>query len=109
MLLSPDTCMLELEIDDSLITRLNIAKWGAINNFSYIPADEADALRHSRLMASYGISDAKACMTQFYPNLKLEIIRSWDRLFDDNVQLGSPLCYGLIWEVKKEWIRKISR
>ncbi len=109
MLLSPNTVMLELEIDESLITRINVAKWGAINNFSYLPADEADARQHSRLMASYGISDAKACMTQFYPELKQEIVRSWDRLFDDGVQLGSPLSYGLIWELKKEWIKKVSR
>lgn len=109
MLHSPNTVLLELEIDESLMTKINVAKWGAINNFSYIPANEADALRHANQMDAYGLSDARVCMTQFYPDLKQEIVCSWDRLFDAQVQLGGPLCYGLVWEVKKEWIKKISR
>ncbi len=111
MLLSPNTVILELEVDDALITKINVAKWGTINNFSYIPADEADAARHSRLLASYGVSDTKACMSQFYPALKREIEESWMRLFDESIQLGgtSSYSYGLIWEVKHEWIRRIIR
>lgn len=106
---SPNTITLELELDESLMTRINVAKWGTITNFSYLPRDDNDAARHNRLLESYGISDAKACMTQFYPALKREIESSWNRLFDDRVQLGDPFCYGLIWEVKKEWIKEISR
>lgn len=109
MLHSPNTVLLEMEIDESLMSKINVAKWGAINNFSYIPANEADALRHNQQMDAYGLSDAKVCMTQFYPELKQEIVNSWDRLFDERVQLGGPLCYGLVWEVKREWIKKVSR
>lgn len=104
---SPGYVILELEVSEELITPINIAKWGAINNFSYIPLDEADARRHKKLLADYGTSDAKACMTQFYPELKREIMASWDRLWDDSVQLGNHFAYGLIWEVRREWIRNI--
>lgn len=109
MLLSPSTVILELELDEALLTKINVAKWGTINNFSYIPANEEDFRRHNELLNSYGVSDTKACMSQFYPVLKREIEDSWDRLFDDAIQVGSAFCYGLIWEVKREWIQKILR
>ena len=69
---------------------------------SYIPADEHDAKRHRQLLEQYGVSNAKAYMAQFYPQIKREIIASWTRLFDDSILLGSDEKYGIIWEVKKE-------
>lgn len=99
--------ILELSIDPALITKVNIAKWGAINNCSYLPLDERDGRAHRRKMDEMGISDVKACTTQFYPELKKEIEASWLRLFDEDVKLGNDLAYGLIWEVKREWITRI--
>lgn len=109
MLPDENSVILELSIDESIITLINIAKWGAILNYSYIPLDEQDAQRHYSLLELYGISDAKACMTQFYPEIKREIVESWDRLFDPNVKLGNELQYGTIWEIKKEWVTEIRR
>lgn len=108
MLPTPNTVLLELEIDPSLITDVNIAKWGTILNSNYIPADEEDKLRHRQLLRDWGTNDETACMTQFYPQIKREIHDSWVRLFDDSIQLGSPECYGTIWEVRKEWIRNVT-
>ncbi len=109
MLPSPGTVILELELDPDLITRVNIDKWGAILNYSYIPADAQDAKRHRELLTQYGVSDPKAYMTQFYPEIKREIIQSWDRLFDDSIILGNTNYYGNIWEVKQEWVRRVFR
>lgn len=106
MLPTPDTVLLELEIDPGLMTHVNIAKWGTILNCAYIPADPQDARRHSQLLRDWGTDDARACMTPFYPQIKREIQASWSRLFDDCIQLGSPECYGTIWEVRSEWVRK---
>ena len=88
---------------------MNIEKWGAILNYSYIPQDAADARRHRQLLADYGVSDAKAYLTQFYPQIKREIVASWDRLFDGGVILGSTAAYGTVWEVRKEWIQNVVR
>lgn len=106
MLPTPDTVLLELEIDASLVTLINIAKWGTILNCSYLPADASDALRHRRQMQEMGLSDVQACTTHFYPQIKKEIQDSWIRLFDDSIQVGSPECYGTIWEVRREWVRQ---
>lgn len=65
--------MLELTMDPTLITAVNAAKWGTMLNYSYIPADAQDAKRHRELLAQYGVSDAKAYMSQFYPQIKREI------------------------------------
>ena len=52
--------ILELEIEESLITRVNFTKWGMILNYSYIPADKADEKRHKELLEAYGVSDTQA-------------------------------------------------
>ena len=108
MLLAPDTVILELEVDEKLLTQLDVIKWTKVNNLSYIPADINDMKRHKELLAAYGVSDAKACMSRFYPEIKREIEESWDRVFDDNVKSESGHCYGLLWEIKKEWIKSIK-
>lgn len=109
MLPGDNEVVLELSIDEEMLTLVNIAKWGAILNYSYIPVDEKDAKRHSELLKMYGTNDAKAIMTQFYPEIKREIVDSWKRLFDDNIKMGNDLCYGNIWEIKKEWITQIRQ
>ena len=92
-----------------MITKVNIMKWGAILDYSYIPADPKDAACHRELLDSYRVSDAKAYMSQFYPDIKREIQESWKRLFDDSVSLGNDDCYGNIWEIRKEWVTQIIR
>lgn len=109
MLPSAGTVILELTLDPELITRINIMKWGSILDYSYIPADSADAARHRQLLSEYRVSDTKAYMSQFYPNIKREIRDSWKRLFDDSVKPGNDDCYGNIWEVKSEWVTQIIR
>lgn len=106
MLPTPDTVLLELEIDPAIVTRINIAKWGTILNCGYIPADPADKQRHREQLRLWGTSDERACMTPFYPELGRQIRESWIRLFDDSIQLGSPECYGTIWEVQLPWVRE---
>lgn len=101
--------VLELEIDEDMITYINIEKWGMILNYSYIPKDEEDEKRHKQLLKDYGTGDAQAYMSRFYPQIKMEIQNSWKRLFDDSISMGNNSCYGNIWEVRKEWILGITK
>ena len=48
-------------------------------------------------------------MSQFYPQIKREIVESWGRLFDDSIILGSSASYGTIWEVRREWVTQVAR
>ena len=101
--------VLELTLDDSLITLINVTKWGMILNYSYIPQDEADAKAHQEMLELYGTSDAQAVMTPFYPQIRREVIASWSRLFDDSVLAENSCYYGTIWEIRKEWITDIRQ
>lgn len=109
MLPEPGRVLLELEVEESTVTRVNIAKWGAMLNYAYLPADAADGRRHQRETERRGISDTEACLSRFYPELKAEIQQSWHRLFDPAVRLGSDEDYGNLWEIRREWIRNVIR
>lgn len=105
--MSPESgyAVLELRVQDELVTPVNIEKWTRITNYSYIPLNAEDESEHNSLLREIGISNARAVMTDFYPEIKKKIIASWDRLFDDSVRAGSGNSYGLMWEVKKEWVK----
>ena len=109
MLLDDQSVMLELAVDPALITKINIFKWGKILNYSYIPKNDEDARAHLEKLDLYGISDMKAFMTPFYPDIKREIVDSWKRLFDDTGTLGNEECYGIMWEIRKEWVIKAEQ
>ena len=100
----PKEALLTLSVDAEDVTPINIAKWGMILNYSYIPQDAADSKQHQEMLSAYGINDAQAVMTQFYPEVKREIMSSWSRLFDKNIQPGNAFQYGNIWEIKKAWV-----
>ncbi len=99
--------ILELSVDSELLALCDITKWTRIINYSYIPLDSEDNEKHNKLLSDYGTDDVKAVMTPFYPQIKRIVINSWDRLFDDSVQLGGAGSYGLLWEVRKEWITEV--
>lgn len=109
MLPEPGRVLLELEVDPAQLAFIPVGKWGMILNYSYIPASPADKERHRRLLADYGISDAAAYMSRFYPDVKREIVSSWDRLLDERIQLGGSHQYGILWELRKEWIVDVVR
>ena len=44
-----------------------------------------------------------------YPEIKRGIVESLKRLFDDSVTLGNEECYGIMWEVRKEWVVEVYR
>lgn len=106
MMPEPGYVLLRIETDIRNILAIDIEKWTMITNYSYIPASSGDACSHNRMMREMGIDNARAVMTQFYPEIRSKIIESWERLFEPPATAGSS-SYGLIWEVKREWIREI--
>ena len=105
---SDGNALIEIEIDKDQVIIVDLYKWGNIVNHLYIPKDLEDQKEHSQMMDNYGIDDVTAFMTPFYPNIKRKIQRSHERLFDDTSVLGE-MKVGTIWEIRKEWITKITR
>ncbi|PID56601.1 hypothetical protein CSB45_10215, partial [candidate division KSB3 bacterium] len=84
-----DTVILELEVEARHVMTMDTEKWGYIVNYWYLPQDEEDAERHAAELKKYNIHDESSIYTSpFYPQLKAKIVKSWDRLFDDRIQLS---------------------
>ena len=106
MMAEPGYVVIELSLDTEKIAAIDILKWTTITNYSYIAADEEDEQAHNSLLTESGTDNIRAVMTQFYPEVRDRIISSWDRLFEPPARPGDQGTYGLIWEVKSEWIQK---
>lgn len=105
----PGTVILELLIDRDSLIIVDIEKWGRIVNYWYVPLTLKDEEDYDKKLKNYGITNSSnVYLSNFYPHLKKEVIKSWDRLFDNSYSL-SDLNVGTIWEVKKEWIQKIIK
>lgn len=106
---TPGTVTLELLVDKNLVIVMDSEKWDRIVNLWYVPLNKKDEEEYDKKLKNYGISNySNAYMSSFYPQLKSEIIKSWNRLFDNSYSL-SNLKQGTIWEVKKEWVQRVIR
>lgn len=105
----PGTVILELLVDKDSVIVMDTEKWDRVVNFWYVPLNEKDEEVFDKKLKSYGINNSSsAYMSNFYPQLKKEIKKSWDRLFDKSFLL-SDQSQGTIWEVKEEWVQKVIR
>ncbi|PAB58782.1 DUF3841 domain-containing protein [Anaeromicrobium sediminis] len=97
--------VLEIEKDHTIL--FDSGKWNKILNLSYIPKDENDKEKFIKELERYNITDdSEAYMSNFYPQLKSRIRRSWDRLFDEDIKI-SGVNQAALWEIRKEWIVNI--
>jgi hypothetical protein len=102
-----DSVVLVLEIKRDEAILFDSGKWNKILNLSYIPKDEDDAKKFADELAKYNIeNDFDAYMSNFYPQLKSKIKKSWSRLFDEKIVI-SGVKQAALWEIKKEWIVNI--
>lgn len=104
MMPTPGTVILELQIPEERIIPVHISKWGGILNYSYLPLDDEDARRHRQMLRERGVDDQRAVMTAFYPDVKREIMASWERLFQNNGEWNATEYYGITWELREEWL-----
>ncbi len=95
---------LELEVDRKELVVINETKWGHVVNYMYIPKDDQDEAEHEALLARYQTHDTAAYLSPFYPAIKTKIIKSWERLFEDEPVINDDMT-GTLWEIRKEWIR----
>lgn len=100
--------LIEAAIPEDSLCCIDIIKWTTVSNYSYLAKDEEDRLRHNEEMRRCGLHDAKAVMTQFYPQQKRIIMNSWLRLFDGSSPTD-PGKYALFWEIRREWVRDVIR
>ncbi len=97
--------ILELEVPEEALALISVEGWSAVLDYRYVSFDEADSRLHRDEMDKMGLSDAKAVMSGFYPEIKRQIMASWDRIFVGPGFAGT--CYGLLWEIRSEWVKEV--
>lgn len=101
--------LLELEVPDELVIIMDTAKWDYILNYWYLPTNEEDHFSYKEKLKAYGVHNAtQMYINNFHPILKREVQESWMRLFDNTIRY-SNISQATVWEIRKEWIVKISQ
>ena len=109
MMLQPteNNIILELEVPKDKVVFTDSEKWGYIVNYWYLPTDKKDEEKFNEELKKMGIGDESELYMghkgNFYPHLRSKIIKSWERLFEEN-HVITPITQATLWEIKKEWI-----
>ena len=87
-----------------------MSDWNRILNLRFLGTEEEQATYDNKLK-KYNITyEGDVYTTAFYPHLKTELIRSWQKLFhyDAEIKKTKRLPFediqGGVWEVKQVWV-----
>lgn len=94
----------ELEIPRNKIMVFDLLKWDYIANYLYLPRDKEDRKNFTRKLNKYNISvESDIYLQNFYPRLKKEMVKSWERLFNSDIELSNQKV-AISWELREEWV-----
>jgi hypothetical protein len=100
--LSPDSYLLELSVPRERVVLFDRERWQRVLNLSYVGKEQEDEARFEQKMNQMGVTTYwEVFQFAFYPYLKSEIKKSWERIFDiDNTEqtnLGAA-----VWQLRQE-------
>lgn len=103
---------LEVPVEEAVL--FDMQDWNKVVQLSFIGETPAEERAFLRELSARGLTCRDVMLSGFYPDLKEQILRSWQRLFrhHENASQGdytgiSSLQAGL-WCIKKEWIRCVN-
>lgn len=102
--------VLKLEIPLDEIILFDVRDWNKIMCLKYLGTDKKEEDLFKEKINRYGILEDKIVLTNFYPDLKREIMCSWKNIFrnEDILKRGENVTIngiqGAVWNIKKEWI-----
>ena len=101
----PGGWVLKLRVPREKAVLFDLRAWNKILNLSYLGVDEADSKRFEARLSSMGIQHpTQAFSTPFYPQVKQEIRKSWQRLFDSAWSCPQTYLQAGLWELRREWV-----
>ena len=102
---SAGSWVLKLQVPRDRVVLFDLRAWNKILNLSYIGEDDADERRFQDRLSSMGIQHAtQAFSTPFYPQVKQEIRKSWQRLFGSADACPTTYVQAGLWELRPEWV-----
>lgn len=118
--ISPDNCLKPiegtvvyvLEVPENKVIYFDDVKWDYVLNRIYLPDDEADAKAYKQHLKELGVSNGfeffEGRYKGMYPEEVTRIKESWKRAFRIDHWTIFNVC-GNIWEIKKEWVKRIIK
>ncbi len=105
-----NTIILKLKAPKDKVLIVNMAAWGYVVNYWYVPLDDADAAAHQKELQRYGIHSEDALVStslgNFYPLLKRKIVNSWERVFT-LTPVNEQDAVAVMWEIQREWVEEV--
>lgn len=103
--------VLKLKVPVREAVYFDLYDWNKILCLQYMGETEAEEKRFRNALADYGIRrESDILLTGFYPDLKRQVLESWERLFrrHEAISSGDLSCIQSIqaglWCLKKEWV-----
>lgn len=107
---SPDNPPLVLLVPKDEAVFFDMYDWNKIMQLRYMGEDEKDEKEFRKELSMCGLDETKIMLTDFYPDWKEKIYKSWDRLFRHHEAIKKGDLTGIgsvqagLWQIKKEWI-----
>lgn len=107
----PGSSVIKLSVPIDEVVFFRMSDWNKILNLRYLGCSREEEQSFSDLLERNGVSyEGDVYLTPYYPSLKHELVKSWERLFqfDPLMKAGQGIAYedmqAGIWCIKKEWI-----
>ena len=104
--------VLRLNVPASEAIFFDLYDWQKLLCLQYLGETAADESRFRQEMADSGVHRAMdVVLTNFYPDLKRQVLESWQRLFRHHEKIKAGGNHGVenvqaaLWRLKKEWIQ----
>ena len=106
------TVVYVLEVPKDQVIYFDEAKWDHVLNRIYIPESPEDAAAYKAHLKKLGVTDGfqffQGRYAGLYPEEVERIRESWKRVFTIDHWGIFNVC-GNIWEIRKEWVKRIVR
>lgn len=117
MTAEPGMFPMKLEIPKEQCVYFDVYDWNQVLSLKYLSSDPQDAAQFAQKLKDYGVRrEMDVLTTAFYPELKQQVLQSWQRLFrfhaaiaavDNPRPQGVQSLQAASWCLRSEWLRPL--
>ncbi|MBR2894418.1 MAG: DUF3841 domain-containing protein [Oscillospiraceae bacterium] len=102
--------LLTLDVPIDEVICFDLYDWNRILCMKLLPTDDAQERTFRKELRARGLTEDQVMLSSFYPELKAQIMESWQRLFRHHKAILSGDTSGVggvqaaLWQIKREWI-----
>lgn len=103
--------ILKLSVPTDEAVFFSMRDWNRVLNLRFIGETEEEERAFEEKLARHGVKyEGDICLKPFYPQLRSELLKSWNRLFrfHEEIKAGSqgvpPDIQAGLWKISPEWV-----